>query len=71
MKKRQFKTMKKIILTCTFIEVIYAKEKGGRRQLSRTPTQTKVFFEGKNKSDCLRQAKENFRNGVEWDHQFN
>lgn len=52
------------------MEVIYLKAKGGRKQLSKTPTETKIKFEGINKSDCLRQAKENFRTGVEWLHEF-
>lgn len=63
--------MKTITLTCTFVEVIYSKSKGGRKQISRTLTETKVAFEGRNKTDCLQQAKENFRTGVEWDHEFN
>ena len=61
---------KKTILTATFMEVIYSSGKGGRKPISRTPTETKVVFEGKNKSDCRKQAKENFRTRTEWDHKF-
>jgi hypothetical protein len=52
-------------LTVTFVEKVYSTGKC-RTLISSTKTDNKFEFYGRNKSDCRQQAKENYRNGVEW-----
>ncbi|MBC7845526.1 MAG: hypothetical protein H7Y10_03440 [Flavobacterium sp.] len=59
-----------IKLTAIFVERIYTKTKQPKL-VSSTKTEHKQVFFGKSKSDCKKQAKENFRTGVEWLHEWN
>lgn len=61
----------KVTLTATFMDVVYSSGKGGRKQISKTPTEVTVVFKGKSKHNCYKKALKNFRTGVEWDHKYN
>ena len=57
-----------ITLTLTFVEKVYKIGGGlkGRFLIDTIVTERQETYTGKSKSDCRKQAKINFRSGVEW-----